>query len=393
MRALTWQGPRNVSVEDVPDARIVDPTDAVIRVTSTGLCGSDLHLYDPLAAFMDPGDVIGHEPMGVVEEVGPEVRDLRVGDRVVVPFNISCGHCWMCTRGLHSQCETTQNRDQGTGASLLGFSRLYGSVTGGQAEFLRVQFADFLPIKVPDGPSDDRFVFLSDVIPTAWQGVRYADVPADGTLVIMGAGPIGDMAARIALRDGTRVISVDRVPERLARVAALGAEVVDLDAVDDLTTEIRDRTSGRGADSVLDAVGMEAHGNPVAETMIKSIGLLPDRVADPLMKRVGVDRAAALLAAIDCVRRGGTVSVSGVYGGASQPMPMMQMFDKQIQLRMGQANVRRWTDDILPLVLDDADPLGTESFATHRLPLSDAPEAYAKFRDKEDGMIKVVFTP
>ncbi len=393
MRAVTWQGPRDVRVEDVPDARIVDPTDAVIRVTSTGLCGSDLHLYEPLAAFMTPGDVIGHEPMGVVEEVGAEVRELRVGDRVVVPFNISCGSCWMCTRGLHSQCETTQNRDQGTGASLLGYSKLYGSVPGGQAEFLRVQFADFLPIKVPDGPSDDRFLFLSDVIPTAWQGVRYADVPRDGTLVIMGAGPIGDMAARVALRDGNRVIVVDRVPERLARVAALGAETIDLDDVDDLTSEIRDRTAGRGADSVLDAVGMEAHGSPVAEKMIKTVGLLPDRIADPLMKRVGIDRAAALLAAIDCVRRGGTVSVSGVYGGATDPLPMMQMFDKQLQLRMGQANVRHWSDEILPLLLDDSDPLGTESFTTHRLPLGDASEAYAKFRDKEDGMIKVVFTP
>ena len=393
MKAVTWQGQQNVSVEEVPDPTIVDPTDAIIRVTSTGLCGSDLHLYDPLSSFMDKGDVIGHEPMGIVEEVGPEVRDLKVGDRVVVPFNISCGSCWMCTRGLHSQCETTQNRDQGTGASLLGFSRLYGSVPGGQAELLRVQFADFLPIKVPEGPSDDRFVFLSDVVPTAWQGVRYADVPRDGTLVIMGAGPIGDMATRIALRDGNRVIVVDRVPERLARVGALGAETIDLDAVDDLGTEIRDRTAGRGADSVIDAVGMEAHGNPVAETMIKAIGLLPDAVADPMMKRVGIDRAAALLAAIESVRRGGTVSVLGVYGGATEPMPMMQMFDKQIQLRMGQANVRRWSDEILPLLIDDSDPLGTESFATHRLPLSDAPEAYRKFRDKEDGMIKVVFTP
>ncbi len=393
MKAVTWQGPRDMRVEDVPDARIIDPTDAVIRVTTTGLCGSDLHLYEPLAPFMTPGDVVGHEPMGIVEEVGSEVRDLRVGDRVVVPFNVSCGSCWMCEQGLHSQCETTQNRDQGTGASFLGYSKLYGQVTGGQAEFLRVQFADFLPVKVPEGPSDDRFVYLSDVIPTAWQGVRYADLPDEGVLLVMGAGPIGDMAARIALREGHRVVVADRVPERLERVRTLGAETIDIDAVDDLAEEVRSRTGGRGADAVIDAVGMEAHGNPVAEKLIKAVGLLPDKVAEPVMRTAGFDRLAALHGAIDAVRRGGTVSILGVYGGAADPMPLMQMFDKQIQLRMGQANVRRWTDDILPLLLDDADPLGTESFATHRLPLTDAPAAYASFRDKKEGMIKVVFTP
>jgi threonine dehydrogenase-like Zn-dependent dehydrogenase len=393
MKAVTWQGPKDMRVEDVPDPQLVDPTDAIIRVTTTGLCGSDLHLYEPLAPFMTPGDIVGHEPMGIVEEVGPGVKDLKAGDRVVVPFNISCGSCWTCSQGLHSQCETTQNHEHGTGASLLGFSKLYGGVAGGQAEYLRVQFADFLPVKVPEGPSDDRFVFLSDVLPTAWQGVHYADVPEGGTLLVMGAGPIGDMATRIALHQGKRVIVADWVPERLARVASLGAETIDIDQVDDLATEVRDRTSGRGADSVIDAVGMEAHGNPVAEKMIKAVGLLPDKVAEPLMLKAGFDRLAALHGAIDAVRRGGTVSLLGVYGGAADPMPLFQMFDKQIQLRMGQANVRRWTDDIMPLLTDDSDPLGTESFATHRLPLSEAPEAYRKFRDKEDGMIKVVFTP
>ncbi|WP_193612706.1 zinc-dependent alcohol dehydrogenase [Nocardioides lijunqiniae] len=393
MKAVTWQGPQDMRVEDVPDPTIIDPTDAIIRVTTTGLCGSDLHLYDPLAPFMTPGDIVGHEPMGVVEEVGSGVSDLKVGDRVVVPFNVSCGSCWTCDQGLHSQCETTQNREHGTGASLLGYSKLYGQVPGGQAEFLRVQFADFLPIKVPEGPSDDRFVYLSDVLPTAWQAVRYADVPDGGTLLVMGAGPIGDMAARIAMHEGRRVIVADRVPERLARVGARGADTIDIDQVDDLAAEVRDRTSGRGADSVIDAVGMEAHGNPVAEKMIKAVGLLPDKLAEPLMMNVGFDRLAALHGAIDAVRRGGTVSISGVYGGATDPMPMFQLFDKQVQVRMGQANVRRWSDDILPLLIDDSDPLGTEGFATHRLPLSEAPEAYRKFRDKEDGMIKVVFTP
>ncbi len=393
MKAVTWQGARDMRVEEVPDPVIHNGTDAIIKVTTTGLCGSDLHLYEPLAPFMTPGDIVGHEPMGIVEEIGDQVTELKVGDRVVVPFNISCGKCWMCERGLYSQCETTQNHNSGTGASLFGYSSLYGAVPGGQAEYLRVPFAGFLPVKVPDGPPDDRFVFMSDVIPTAWQGVRYADTPKDGTVLILGAGPIGDMATRIALREGSRVIVVDRVPERLARVGALGADTIDLDAVDDLAAEVRDRTSGRGADSVIEAVGMEAHGSPVAETMIRAMGFLPDALVRPVMKKAGFDRLAALYSAIGCVRRGGTISVLGVYGGAADPMPMMQLFDKQIQLRMGQANVRAWTDDILPLLVDDDDPLGTESFATHRLPLEQAPEAYSKFKKKQDGMIKVVFTP
>jgi threonine dehydrogenase-like Zn-dependent dehydrogenase len=248
-------------------------------------------------------------------------------------------------------------------------------------------------MRVPEGPPDDRFVFLSDVLPTAWQGVRYAAVPDDGTLLVLGAGPIGDMAARIALREGRRVIVVDRVPERLARVGARGADTIDLDAVDDLAAEVRERTSGRGADSVIDAVGMEAHGSPVSEAAIKAMGYLPDAVVRPVMKRAGFDRLAALYSAIECVRRGGTISILGVYGGAADPMPLVQLFDKQLQLRMGQANVRAWTDDLMPLLVDESDPLGTEDFATHRLPLAEAPAAYRDFKNKADGTVKVVFTP
>ncbi|MFD6417645.1 zinc-dependent alcohol dehydrogenase [Streptomyces sp. NPDC060194] len=394
MRALTWHGRRDVRIDTVPDPQIKDPTDVIVRITSTGICGSDLHLYEVLGPFLDAGDILGHEPMGVVEEVGPEVRTLQVGDRVVVPFNVSCGTCWMCGQGLHSQCETTQNRERGTGGSLFGYTKLYGQVPGGQAELLRVPFGDTLPIKVPDGPPDDRFVYLSDVLPTAWQAVEYAAVPPGGTLTVLGLGPIGQMAARIALHRGASlVVGVDLVPERLDRAAARGVKCLDLRRHGkDLPDVIRDLTDGRGTDAVIDAVGMEAHGAPVARAAQWVTGLLPDPVAERLMETAGVDRLHAVHTAIDVVRRGGTISLSGVYGGAADPMPMLTMFDKQIQLRMGQANVRRWVDDLLPLLTDD-DPLGVDDFATHRLPLEQGPEAYKTFQDKGDGMVKTLLSP
>jgi threonine dehydrogenase-like Zn-dependent dehydrogenase len=392
MKALTWQGVGDVRIAEVPDPTIQDPTDIIVGITTSGLCGSDLHLYTVLAPFLDPGDVLGHEPMGVVAEVGPEVTAVAPGDRVVIPFNISCGDCWMCNHQLHSQCETTQVHQYGTGASLFGYTKLYGQVPGGQAEYLRVPFGNSLPIKVPEGPPDDRFVFLSDVLPTAWQGVEYAAVPEGGSLVVLGLGPIGEMACRIARHRGYRVIGVDLVPERLARTRSLGVEVFDLNQHDDLPAAIREITDGRGPDSVIDAVGMEAHGSPMAGFAHKIAGLLPDAVAQPMMENAGISKLAALRSAIEIVRRGGTISVSGVYGGAADPLPTLQLFDKQIQIRQGQANVKAWVDDILPLLTDE-DPLGVDTFATHHLPLADAPRAYEQFQKKQDGMIKVVFKP
>lgn len=393
MKAVTWQGKRKVEVDTVPDPRIEEPTDAVIRVTTTNICGSDLHLYEVLGAFMTPGDILGHEPMGIVEEVGSEVTNLKVGDRVVIPFQVSCGGCFMCGHGLFSQCETTQVREYGSGAALFGYSKLYGSVPGGQAEYLRVPHAQSTHIAVPDGPPDSRFVYLSDVLPTAWQAVEYADIPEGGTVTVIGLGPIGDMSARIAQHRGARVIGVDLVPERLARAEARGIETVDLSATDGpLGDRIRDLTGGRGTDSVIDAVGMEAHGSPVAKFAQTAAGLLPSAVAEPLMQKAGVDRLAALYSAIDVVRRGGTISLSGVYGGAADPMPMLTMFDKQITLRMGQANVNRWVPDIIPLLTDD-DPLGVDTFATHRLPLTEAPHAYDIFQRKADGAVKILLEP
>jgi threonine dehydrogenase-like Zn-dependent dehydrogenase len=393
MKAVTFHGKRGVRVEDVPDPKIEVPTDAIIKVTSTGLCGSDLHLYEVLTAFMGEGDILGHEPMGIVEEVGSEVTQIAPGDRVVIPFNISCGSCFMCDQALYSQCETTQNVEQGMGASLLGYTKLYGQVPGGQAEFLRVPQAQFGPIKVPEGPSDDRFLFLSDVLPTAWQAVEYAAIPAGGSVAVLGQGPIGSMSARIALHRGaSKVIGIDLVPERLERARDCGIDTIDLNE-EDVADMVRSITDGRGPDAVIDAVGMEAHGSNAAKFAQKATGLLPDAAAAKLMRKAGVDRLDALLLAINMVRRGGTISLSGVYGGMTDPLPMLTLFDKQVQLRMGQANVKRWVDDIMPLLTDDSDPLGVETFATHHLPLSQAPGAYEMFQMKEDGAIKVVFQP
>lgn len=393
MKALVWHGKRDVRVDNVPDPTIQEDTDAIIRVTTTAICGSDLHLYEVLSPFMTPGDILGHEPMGIVEEVGRGVTHIKPGDRVVIPFNISCGNCFMCDEGLHSQCETTQVHEHGTGAALFGYTKLYGQVAGGQAQYLRVPQAHFGPIKVPDGPSDEHFVYLSDVVPTAWQGVEYANIPQGGSVAVFGLGPIGQMASRIARARGARVIAVDRVPERLAMAKRHGIEVLNLDDHDDIASSIRELTNGRGPDSVIDAVGMEAHGAPMGKMAQTMAGLLPDSLAESLMERAGVDRLAALTAAIDTVRRGGTVSISGVYGGMTDPLPMMTMFDKQIQIRMGQANVKRWIGDVMPYLMDDKDPLGVEDLATHVLPLEDGPDAYSMFQEKRDGAVKVLLRP
>ncbi|NUU30734.1 zinc-dependent alcohol dehydrogenase [Arthrobacter sp. C9C5] len=391
MKALTWQGKRSVSVEEVPDPVIQEPTDAIVRITSTAICGSDLHLYEVLGPYMHKGDIIGHEPMGVVVEVGSAVTNLAKGDRVVIPFNISCGHCFMCSQGLQSQCETTQVKEKGSGASLFGFSELYGSVPGGQAEYLRVPHADYGPIKVGSDLPDERYLFLSDILPTAWQGVKYADVPEGGTLAVLGLGPVGQFASRIGKHFGLRVIGVDPVPERRAMAERHGVETLDYSK--DVADELRSMTQGRGADSVVDAVGMEAHDSPVASFAQHAAGLLPEKLAQKAFETVGVDRLSALHTALDAVRRGGTVSLSGVYGGTSSPMPLMHMFDKQIQLRMGQCNVRRWTEDLLPLVESDADPLGVMDLVTHQASLDEAPAMYEKFQKKQDGCIKVVLKP
>jgi threonine dehydrogenase-like Zn-dependent dehydrogenase len=379
VKAVVWHGREDVRVDDVKDPVIEAPTDAIIRITSTAICGSDLHLYAKLTPVMKEGDILGHEPMGIVEEVGSEVHNLRPGDRVVVPFNVSCGGCFYCTRGLQSQCEETQNRAFSKGASLFGYTHLYGGIPGGQAEYLRVPYADYGPIKVPAGPSDTRFLYLSDVLPTAWQGVAYAEVPKGGTVGVWGLGPIGQMCARVALLQGAeRVIGVDCVPERLAMAERHGVEVVDFTAVTDVDDVVLDLTEGRGVDSGIDAVGMEASGS-VIDRVLSTAKIQPDRLT-------------ALRSCMGGIRRGGTLSIVGVYTSWVPFFPIGDVMDKQITIRSGQANVRRWSDQILPLLVD-GDPLATDDLGTHALPLDEAPHGYEIFQKKQDGAIKVVLRP
>ena len=389
MKAVVWHGKEDVRVDNVPDPVIQQPTDAIVRITSTAICGSDLHLYSKLFPIMREGDIIGHEPMGIVEEVGSDVEHISPGDRVVIPFNISCGHCFFCNEQLYSQCETTRDRGKlaeaasllgrGKGASLFGYTHVYGAVPGGQAEYLRVPQAHFGPIKVPEGPPDERFLYLSDVLPTSWQAVAYADVPEGGTLGVWGLGPIGQMCARIALNQGAgRVIGVDNVPERLSLAAKYGIETIDFSAVEDVKEIMLDLTDGRGVDAALDAVGMEAEGSFI-DSFLQAT-------------KMQIDKAYALRQCIASIRRGGTLSISGVYAGPVQMFPLGDLFDMQIQVRMGQANVHAYVDDIMPLLTDE-DPLGTQDLKTHEMPLQDAPLGYEIFQKKQDGAIKCVLKP
>ncbi|MEA2687253.1 MAG: hypothetical protein QOE93_2448 [Actinomycetota bacterium] len=381
MRAVVWHGKNDVRVDNVDDPRIEEPTDAVIRVTSSAICGSDLHLYTKLWPVMEEGDILGHEAMGEVLEVGPSVTHIAPGDRVVIPFNVSCGWCLQCQDQMYSQCETTQNLEGRKAASLIGYTKLYGHIPGAQAEFLRVPQAQFGPIKVPDDAPDLRYVLLSDVLPTAWQAVEYAGVKPGDTVSVHGLGPVGQMAARIALHRGAeRVIGVDQVTERLEMAARHGVETLDFRDVKDASEAIVDLTRGALCHAAIDAVGMEASGGgSLRDSLLQVTGVQPDKLA-------------ALHSAMGAVRRGGTLSIAGVYGGPFPMFPLGDLFDKQITVRMGQANVRRWVDDIIPLLTDE-DPLGVGDLITHRMPIDQAPYAYEIFQKKMDGCVKVVLEP
>ena len=389
MRALTFHGKGRIQCDTVPDPRIEDGRDAIIRVTSCAICGSDLHIYDGTIPHMHHGDILGHEAMGEVVEVGRDCTTLKAGDRVVVPFTISCGECFFCRRGLFSGCERSNpDRDVARSywhpspAGMFGYSHMLGGYAGGQAEYLRVPFADVGPIRVPDGMPDDQALFLSDIFPTGYMGAEHCDIRQGDTIAVWGCGPVGQMAIRSAFLLGAeRVFAIDRVPERLTMAAEAGAECINFRSCD-VVAEILDRTGGRGADACIDAVGSEADTWGTADAVIDRI-----KVATYL----GTDRPAALRQAIHACRNWGTVSVVGVYGGYVDKLPFGSAMNRGITIRTGQTPVQRY----LPLLLDHIvegrfDP----SFViTHRGRLDDGPDLYQAFRDKLDGCVKVVLQP
>jgi threonine dehydrogenase-like Zn-dependent dehydrogenase len=388
MKAVCWNGKQDVRVENIPDPGIVNPHDAIVRVTLTAICGSDLHLYDGYVPTMQPGDVLGHEFMGEVVEVGPEVKNLKHGDRVVVPFAIGCGRCWYCKHELWSLCDNSNPnatmQDKVTGqstAGLFGYSHLYGGYPGGQAEFVRVPFADMGPLKVPADLPDDHLLFLTDIFPTGYQAAEYCNISTGDTVAIWGCGPVAQFAIRSAFMLGAeRVIAIDDVPERLAMARRGGADAINF-AETDVHDYLMQATGGRGPDACIDAVGLEAHGH--------SLGAIYDRVKTATY--LATDRATALRQAIMACRKGGIVSIPGVYTGVIDKFPLGVAFAKGLTFKMGQTHVQRYLRPLLDrIVRKDIDP----SFViTHHCRLSDAPQAYKTFRDKRDGCIKVVLHP
>ncbi len=392
MRALTYHGQGDVRVDTHPDPQIQDPTDAIIKVTSTAICGSDLHLYDGFIPMMKEGDIIGHEPMGIVVETGSKVTNLKKGDRVVVPFTISCGHCWFCDNTLYSLCDNTNPKAENaieqmghSPAGIFGYSHLTGGIPGGQAELLRVPHADVGPIKVPDGLSDEQVLFLSDIFPTGYMAAENAEINAGDTVAVWGCGPVGQFAIQSAWMLGAgRVIAIDQVQERL-ELARTKGRAETLDFSDDSNGSIYDRlqamTGGRGPDRVIDAVGAEAHGSNIAL-------VAKDKLAQTA--HVQSDHPYVLQEMIQCVRKGGTMSVPGVYAG-NLTIPFGAAMNKGLTLKTGQTHVQRYLKPLLDKI--ESREIDPTLIITHTASLEDAPDMYKKFRDKDDGCIKVVLKP
>jgi threonine dehydrogenase-like Zn-dependent dehydrogenase len=390
MKALVWHKPSDIRCEEVPDPRIEEPGDAIIRVTLCAICGSDLHLFNGYMPGMMNGDIVGHETMGEVVEVGPEVRNLKVGDRVVIPFTIFCGHCFQCRRGNYSLCATTnRNKEMAekvfgrTTAGLFGYTHLTGGYAGGQAEYLRVPFADTTHIKVPkNGLSDEQLLFLSDILPTGWQGAVQCDIQPEDTVAIWGAGPVGQMAIRSAVLLGAKqVICIDRVPERLSMAQAGGAVTINFET-ESVVERLEELTGGRGPEKCIDCVGMEAHITSHVDSMY-------DRVKQAVM--LETDRPHVLREMIYVAQGGGVLSIPGVYGGLLDKIPFGAAMNKGLTFRMGQTHVNRWTDDLLRRI--EEGQLDPSFVITHTVPLERGPEMYETFRDKQDACIKVVLKP
>ncbi len=390
MKAVCWMGKEDIQVHDVPDPRILNPRDAIIRITSTCICGSDLHLYGGLVPTLEQGDILGHEFMGEVVEVGPQVdkEKLKVGDRVVIPFTIACGHCFSCEEQLWSLCDNSNpnawvaEKLMGYSPSgLFGYTHMLGGYAGGQAQYARVPFADVGPLKIPSGLRDDQVVFLSDIFPTGYMGAENCNIKQGDTVAIWGCGPVGQFAVRSAFMLGAgRVIAIDRVPERLRLAEAAGAETLNFDEVD-VSDALRDMTGNRGPDSCMDAVGMEAWGHGAL--------FLYDRAKQAL--KLEQDRVTVLRQCIQACKKGGTVSVPGVYTGWDDKIPLGAFMNKGLVLKTGQTHMMRYMKPLLERIeRAEIDP----SFViSHRLPISSAPDAYRMFRDKNDKCTKVVLDP
>jgi threonine dehydrogenase-like Zn-dependent dehydrogenase len=390
MKAVCFWRKTDVRVVDVPEPKILNPHDAIVRVTLTAICGSDLHLYDGYVPTMMKGDILGHEFMGEIVEVGSEVRTLKVGDRVIVPFPIACGRCFYCQQQLWSLCDNTNPNAWMveamygfSGAGLFGYSHLYGGYAGGQAEYVRVPFADVSPLKIPEGLTDEQVLFLTDIFPTGYMAAEFCEIKPGDVVAVWGCGPVGQFAIKSCrLLGADRVIAIDRFPERLRLAREQSqAETIDYSEVDDVFTALKEMTGGRGPDACIDAVGMEAHGH--------TVDALYDRVKQTM--RLELDRSHVLRQAMHCCRKGGIVSIPGVYAGFIDKVPFGAAFSKGLKLRMGQCHVQRYTRLLLDRIQrGEIDP----SFViSHRVTLDDAPEMYRVFRDKQDECIKVVMRP
>ena len=389
MRALRWHGKHDIRCDTVPDPTIEEGRDAIIKVSTCAICGSDLHLFDGFMPTMESGDLMGHEFMGEVVEVGKDKKALRVGDRVVIPFTIFCGECDQCKRGNFSVCErSNRNKERAdkvfghATAGLFGYSHLTGGYAGGQAEYVRVPMADTTHVKIPDGLTDEQVLFLGDIFPTGWQAAVNCDIQPDDTVAIWGAGPVGQMAIRSAVLLGAKqVLVIDRVPERLAMAKEGGAITINFDE-ESVLDRLKELTNGKGPEKCIDAVGMESHAT-------RSFDAMYDRVKQAVM--LESDRPHVLREMIYVCRPAGILSVPGVYGGLIDKIPFDASMNKGLTWKMGQTHVNRWTDDLLHRIQEgQIDP----SFViTHTVPLEDGPGMYKTFRDKEDGCIKVVLKP